>query len=140
MNSHTNESLYTYRDIMSQVFRLTMSAVAHDYSGSSAQFDGVLTSVLELLEAKDAASRVHRVLEQDAADQMTRAFLERSLFEPPLSPPHHHVHDNSPTLVIHPDEERPIEPNMFITKMDDDKTVRLAFTPVQPTRHQPRLP
>ena len=103
----TNESLQTFRAMVSQVFRLTM-AVSHGEGNNAVHnFDQFLDTAMNVILSNESNKRIQNELSYEASKNLTSALLERdnkvcTLFEPtPTSPRSFHV--NSPTLVIHPE-------------------------------------
>jgi hypothetical protein len=132
----STNSLRQFRDLVSHVFRLTMSLHPHQQQSSqndpSRHFDEFLNSALTILNDKEQVLQMHSVLENHADRVYSDVMLGREMFEPqPTTATHEHrfvpVHMsesgyNAPTLVIHQDSKpTPIQAaDVVVTKADED--------------------
>ena len=118
---HTNESLYVFRDMANQMFRLAMATRDGNSQKAMQYYDEGLTTMLKVLEAKEAEQKVNTVLSSEIGNTITNAYLARDIFEP-IPVPSVAKGSTPPTLVIHHD----LSPNVIVTKEDSyEKTIRL---------------
>ncbi len=106
----SNESLETFRTMVSQVFRLTMAVSHGEANNATHNFDQFLDTAMSIILSNEANKRIQNELSYEASKNLTSVLLERenkvcTLFEPPpVSPRPFHINSvTSPTLVIHPD-------------------------------------
>ena len=129
-----SSSLLQFRDLVSHVFRLTMSIKnKNSKSDPSEHFDNFLNCALGIIEDKDQALNTHKVLQQHADTVYSDMMLGREMFEPvPISPKSTSRHfvpfvdmgavpteKCGPTLVIHSDP-KPAPAEVIVTKADAD--------------------
>jgi hypothetical protein len=118
---NTNESLYIFRDMANQMFRLAMAARDGNPQKAMQYYDEGLTTMLKVLEAKEAEQKVSTVLSSEIGNTITNAYLTRDVFEP-IPVPSVAKGPSPPTLVIHHD----LSPNVIVTKEDSrEKIIRL---------------
>jgi len=102
-----------------QMFRLALASRDGNSQKAMQYYDEGLTTMLKVLEAKEAEQKVSTVLSSEIGNTITNAYLARDVFEPIPVP---NVKKNPPTLVIHQD----LSPNVIVTKEDShEKTIRL---------------
>jgi hypothetical protein len=120
-------ALHQFRNLVSHVFRLTMSLRGAD-GDPAKHFDDFLNTTLTILADKEQAVRVHNALERHADavfSDMMLARDAREMFEPPpvsprCCPPR--GNESGPTLIIHHDSKpAPVQAaEVIVTKADED--------------------
>lgn len=134
---NTNESLYVFRDMANQMFRLAMAARDGNPQKAMQYYDEGLTTMLKVLEAKEAEQKASAVLASEIGNTITNAYLARDVLEPIPSPLSKSA--NPPTLVIHHDPS----PQVIVTKEESrEKTIQVVptnnvteFTSLYPFRY-----
>ena len=118
----TNESLFVFRDMANQMFRLAMTARDGDSQKAMVYYDEGLTTILKVLEAKEVEQKMSTALSSEIGNTITNAYLARDTFEP-ISVPDMNKNPEPPTLVIHHD----VSPHVVVTKEDSSvKMIQLS--------------
>ena len=122
----TSIALHQFRNVVSQVFRLTMSL--RDPTGDpSKHFDDFLNTTLAILQEKERAAQAHNALERHADAVFSDMMLGREMFEPePVSP--RCCVAPGPTLIIHHDSKSApvLGAEVIVTKAEEDAGPKLV--------------
>ena len=115
---NTNESLYAFRDMANQMFKLAIACRDGDSTTAVKSYDEGLTTMLRVLEAKDMEQKINTVMSSDIGNTITNAYLARDIFEP--TPTAGSTKAKSPpTLIIHND----VSPQIVVTKEESAEKV-----------------
>jgi hypothetical protein len=115
---NTNESLYAFRDMANQMFKLAIACRDGDSTTAVKCYDEGLTTMLRVLEAKDMEQKMNTVMSSDIGNTITNAYLARDIFEP--TPTAGNAKAKSPpTLIIHND----VSPQIVVTKEESAEKV-----------------
>jgi chemotaxis protein histidine kinase CheA len=115
---NTNESLYTFRDMANQMFKLAIACRDGDSKAAVKCYDEGLTTMLHVLETKDMEQKMNTVMSSDIGNTITNAYLARDIFEP--TPTAGSTKTKSPpTLIIHND----VSPQIVVTKEESAEKV-----------------
>jgi len=130
-------SLSLFRDMANQMFRLAMAARDGNPQKAIQYYDEGLTTMMKVLEAKEAEQKASAALASEIGNTITNAYLARDILEPIPSPVAKSA--NPPTLVIHHDPS----PQVIVTKEESrEKTIQVVptnnvteFTSLYPFRY-----
>ena len=130
-------SLSLFRDMANQMFRLAMAARDGNPQKAIQYYDEGLTTMMKVLEAKEAEQKASAVLASEIGNTITNAYLARDVLESIPSPLSKSA--NPPTLVIHHDPS----PQVIVTKEEGrEKTIQVVptnnvteFTSLYPFRY-----
>jgi hypothetical protein len=118
-----------------QMFRLAMAVRDGNSYKAIQHYDEGLTTMMKVLEAKEAEQKASAVLASEIGNTITNAYLARDVLESIPSPLSKST--NPPTLVIHHDPS----PQVIVTKEESrDKTIQVIpnnvteFTGLYPFR------
>jgi hypothetical protein len=119
----SSESLNAFREIVSDVFRLTMQAAAGKYRDCPDSFDRFLCTAMSLIESKETMKQAHSYLEKSMSNAVTDAFLGRDMI----------AHSDPPHLIIHPvaDSVEDVIPNVVVTKDAYSENSSVIVEPVE---------
>ena len=115
---NTNESLFVFRDMANQMFKLAIACRDGDTKSAIQSYDDGLTTMLRVLEAKDAEHKMNTAMSSEIGNTITNAYLARDIFEPAPVPSSTLV-KTPPTLIIHND----VSPHVVVTKEDTTEKV-----------------
>jgi len=117
---NTNESLFVFRDMANQMFKLAIACRDGDTKSAIQSYDDGLTTMLRVLEAKDAEHKMNTAMSSEIGNTITNAYLARDIFEPAPAPLSAKV-KTPPTLIIHND----VSPHVVVTKEETEKVIHL---------------
>jgi len=119
----SSESLNAFREIVSDVFRLTMQAAAGKYRDCPDSFDRFLCTAMSIIESKETMKQAHSYLEKSMSNAVTDAFLGRDMI----------AHADPPHLIIHPvaDSVEDVIPNVVVTKDAYSENSSVIVEPVE---------
>ncbi len=122
---NTNESLYAFRDMANQMFKLAIACRDGDSTTAVKSYDEGLTTMLRVLEAKDMEQKMNTVMSSDIGNTITNAYLARDIFEP-IPTAGSAKTKSPPTLIIHND----VSPQIVVTKEESaEKVIQVSQVP-----------